>query len=50
MKSTAGQSSLDYILVVAVLSIAIGAFLSSEQLRSAFANLYAVMATRIMGP
>ncbi len=50
MSSERGQASVSYMLVVAVLAIAIGAILASETMRQSFSHLYAVMAERIMGP
>lgn len=49
-RDESGQTSVEYILVVAVLAIAIGAMLASEALRVAFSDLFRVMALRIMGP
>jgi uncharacterized membrane protein (UPF0127 family) len=45
-----GQASISYMLVVAVLAIAIGALLSSDALRDAFTHFYRNMASHVMAP
>lgn len=50
MKGIKGQSSVSYILVIAVLAIAIAGMLSSKYMRSSFDRLYTTIASRVMGP
>lgn len=45
-----GQAATDYILVVAVLAIAIAATLASKNMRDAFWKLYDDIAVKIAGP
>lgn len=45
-----GQTSVDYILVLVVLALAIGVLFGNERLKSAFENLYSTVSTRVLSP